>query len=186
VSLVYLVSTSKDGRRCWFVNTDTRLNKYQQPIQVPQFDDENSKPVSLEFALDAREKWRREFGIECHIAIERYGPFIEDGRGPQAPEQDLRQPQFVPFTNDLGLQVTPAARPTGWCWAVRSVDIPFFQQDKKYTSIETIFGDTPEAAAQRAVDLYGQEILFANPNAIAEPAPAQKKVFTPGVRPGDR
>ncbi len=186
MSLVYLVSTSKDGRRCWFTGTDTRLNRFSQPVQFPLFDDEASKQVSLEFALDARERWKKEFGIDCHIALEKYGKFIEDDHGLQAPEQDLRQPQFVPFTNGLGLIAFPATRPAGWCWAIRSVDIPSFQTDKKYTTIETIFGPTPEAAAQRAVDLYGQEILFVNPNAIVEQVPAQKQIYIPGMRPGDR
>src|SRR5882762_7675262 len=107
MSLVYLVSTSKDGRRCWFVNTDTRLNKYQQPIQVPQFDDENSKQVTLEFALDARDRWRKDFGINVQIVLEKYGPSIDEDRGTATPEQDLRRPEFVPFTNGLGLTVTP-------------------------------------------------------------------------------
>jgi len=194
VSFAYLVSTSKDGRRCWFVGTDARLNQYQQPIQVPQFDDENSKPVSLEFALDAKVRWKREFGIDCHIAIEKYGEFIEDDHGPQAPEQDLRQPQFVPFTNGLGLQVTPGRTPRGDAWFVRAAGIPAFAQDGRHTVIESVSGATPIEAAQRAIDSWGQEILFRDPaqderdekarNQVQE---AQRRNQTPqNIRPGDR
>jgi hypothetical protein len=194
MSLVYLVSTSKDGRRCWFVNTDTRLNKYQQPIQVPQFDDENSKPVTLEFALDAKARWKREFGIDCYIAVEKFGQFIEDDHGPQAPDQDLRQPQFVPFTNGLGLIVTPGNTPKGQAWFVKASDIPAFKIDGRHTAIESVSGGTPVEAAQRAVDSWGQEILFRDPaqDERDEKARQQAQVVQQrnqtrrNIRPGDR
>jgi hypothetical protein len=194
MSLVYLTATTPTGARAWFVALDSRLDKYKRPVQFPLFDDEASKQVSLEFALDARDRWKKDFGIDCNIAVEKYGPFIGDDHGPQAPEQDLRQPQFVPFTNGLGLQVTPGRTPRGDAWFVRAVDIPAFAQDGRHTVIESVSGATPIEAAQRAVDTYGQEILFRDPNqdALDERARqqeqvAQKRNQTPrNIRPGDR
>jgi hypothetical protein len=194
VSLVFLCGTTKDGHRCWFVNTDTRLNRFQQPVQYPLFDDEASKQVTLEFALDARERWKKEFGIDCHIAVEKYGKFIEDDHGPQAPEQDLRQPQFVPFTNGLGLIVTPGNTPKGQAWFVKASDIPAFNIDRRHTAIESVSGATPIEAAQRAVDSWGQEILFRDPaqderdeKARQQSQAAQQRNQTPrNIRPGDR
>jgi len=194
VSLVYLVSTSKGGRRCWFVNTDTRLNKYKQPVQFPLFDDENSRQVSLEFALDAKERWLKEFGISCHIALEKFGNFVEEDRGTVTPEQDLRQPQFVPFTNGLGLIVTPGNTTKGQAWFVKASDIPVFKIDGRHTAVESVSGATPIEAAQRAVDSWGQEILFRDPaqderdeQARQQAQAAQQRNHTPrNIRPGDR
>jgi hypothetical protein len=186
MSLVYLVGISKTGRRCWFTGTDTRLNRLQQPIQIPLFDDEQSKPVSLEFALEARDRWRRDFGIDGHIAIERDGAFIDEDRGAPALEHDLRRPQFVPFTNGLGLLVTPGRRPEGPCWFVRASDVPAFADGGRHTAIESATGTTPIEAAQRAVDSWGQEILFRDSAQDEHEQAAQKKNFTPGLRPGCR
>src|SRR5882724_8676095 len=168
MSHVYLVGTLKDGRRAWFVGTATWLNQIQQPVQVPLFDDEKSKPVSLEFALEARDRWQRDFGIDCHIAIERDRVFIDEGRGNAAPEQDLRRPQFVKFSNGLGIIVTPGNTPNGQTWFVKASDIPVFKIDGRHTAIESVSGDTQIEAAQKAVDTYGQQILFVDPEAIAE------------------
>lgn len=189
MSLVYLVGSTRDGRRAWFVGTDTRLNQLQRPIQVPLFDDTNSKPVSFEFALEARNRWRRDFGIDCHIALERDGVFIDEGRGNAAPEHDLRRPQFVKFSNGLGIIVTPGTTPNGQTWFVKASDIPVFKIDGRHTVIESVSGDTQIEAAQKAVDTYGQQILFANPEAIAEKERQQvikNKNYIPGLRPADR
>jgi len=193
MSLVVIVGSTPDGRRCWFIGTDTRLNRYQQPVQYPLFDDENSKQVTLEFALDARERWRKEFGIDCHIAIEKYGKFIDDDHGNASPEQDLRQPQFVTFTNGLGLFVTPGNTPKGQAWFVKALDIPVFKTDGRHTAIESVSGATPIEAAQRAVDSWGQEILFRDPSQderdeITRQAQAtQRRNQAPrNIRPGDR
>ncbi len=112
----------------------------------------------------------------------------------KAPEQDLRQPQFVPFTNGLGLQVTPGRTPRGDAWFVRAAGIPAFAQDGRHTVIESVSGATPIEAAQRAIDSWGQEILFRDPaqderdekarNQVQE---AQRRNQTPqNIRPGDR
>jgi hypothetical protein len=191
MSLVYIAGISKDGKRCWFTGTDTRLNQLQQLIQVPLFDDEKSKPVSLEFALEARDRWRKDFGINCHIAIERDGAFIDEDRGAPALEQDFRRAQFVSFTNGLGLIATPGNTPAGPCWFIKASDIPRFAQDGRYTVIESVSGATPIEAAQRAVDTYGQDVLFRDPaqderDEKARQQASQQKNFTPGLRPGCR
>ncbi len=126
--------------------------------------------------------------------------FVEDPEGntlferesspPTGP--DNRQPQYVTFTNGKVLLVTPAIRPKGQCWAIRAVDIPAFRENGKHTAIESVFGSSPEEAAQKAVDIHGQQILFADPNAAAraeqERQQAEKQKNRPPVnlRPGDR
>jgi hypothetical protein len=188
MSLVYIAGISKDGKRCWFAGTVTRLNRLQQPIQVPLFDDEKSKQVDLAFALDARDRWRKDFGINVQITLEKYGPPIDEDRGAPALEQDFRRAQFVRFSNGLGLLVTPGRRPEGPCWFVRAADIPSFADGGRHAVIESVAGTTPIEAAQRAVDSWGQQILFFDPATIveAERQATQQKHFIPGLRPGCR
>jgi hypothetical protein len=189
MSLVYIAGTSKGGKRCWFTGTDNRLNRLQQPIQVPLFDDENSRQVDLAFALDARERWRKDFGISVQITLEKYGPPIDEDRGIVAPEHDLRRPQFVKFSNGLGIIVTPGNMPNGQTWFVKALDIPVFKIDGRHTAIESVSGDSQIEAAQKAVDTYGQQILFADSEAIAEKERQQvikNRNYIPGLRPADR
>lgn len=175
MSLVYLVSETHDGRRCWFSGSfDTRTNKFQQPVNVPLFDDETGRQVSLEFAIEARKRWREDFGITVRICLEKYGQPIGDD-GSQNSGEDNRTPQFVPFTNGLGLTATPGTRPDGRCWFVRAVDIPAFAEGTRHTAIESINGATPVEAAQRAVDCWGQQILFRDPNQDSRDEEARKK-----------
>jgi hypothetical protein len=167
------------------------MNKYKQPVQFPIFDDENSKQVDLAFALDARERWRKDFGINVQITFEKYGPPIDEDRGAPALEQDIRQAQFVRFSNGLGLLVTPGRRPEGPCWFVRAADIPAFADGARHTAIESLAGNTPEEAALRAVDSWSQETLFRDPaqderDEKARRQASQQKNFTPGLRPGCR
>jgi hypothetical protein len=197
MSLVYLVVVLKDGRRGWYVASDTRLDEFKRPIQSPLFDDEKAKQVTLDFALDARERWRdycrQQLGADLRIAQEKYGTFIEEDRpSPSTGQDDSRVRRFVPFTNGLGLIVTPGNTPTGPAWFVRASDIPFFVSNGREAAVESVFGDTPESAAQRAVDVWGQQILFENPEAVAERERQQKQAEQQklnsrfaGVRPGD-
>jgi len=198
MSLVYLVSTSKEGRRCWFVNTDARLNKYQQPIQVPQFDDENSKQISLEFALDARERWRKDFGINVQITLEKYGlPFDEKDSAPLLTERPVDHPsQFVPLTGGgVGgrgyfIHFSPERKK----WYCRAIDIPSMVAEHR--DRETLWADKPEDVANKILELWGIKIAipFDDPEAIARKdqerqqaqVAQQRNNRTPGIRPGDR
>jgi hypothetical protein len=194
MSSVYLVGETRDGRRCWFSGTYKDEIRNFKPLQIPQFDDVTGKEVSLEFALEARKRWREDFGAVVHVALEKYGPFISDD-GSQNSGDDNRTPQFVLFTNGLGLTVTPGTRPDGRCWYVRASDIPSFKDHQRHTAIESIGGATPEKAAQRAVDSWGLEILFRDPDQDARDEAERQRVANGAkkrhlngarIRPGDR
>ncbi len=196
MSLVYLVSTSKDGRRCWFVGTDTRLNRFQQPVQYPLFDDENSKQVDLAFALDARDRWRREFGINTEIVLEKYGQPIDQKDSASLPiERPVEhRSQFVQLTGGgvdgkgYFIHFSPERKK----WYCRAIDIPSMVAEHR--DRETLWADdSPEAVANKIIELWGLNVAvpFEDPAAIARAEAerqqaAQKKVFTPGIRPGDR
>ena len=198
MSLTYLVSTSKDGRRCWFVNTDTRLNRFQQPVQFPLFDDENSKQVSLEFALDARDRWRREFGINAEIVVEKYGRPIDQKDSASLPiERPVEhRSQFVPLTGGgvdgkgYFIHFSPERKK----WYCRAIDIP--SMIAEHRDRETLWADSPEAVANKVLELWGINVAvpFEDPQAAvrAEQARLQeqaerKRSQTPrNIRPGDR
>jgi hypothetical protein len=193
--MAYLVITLKDGRRGWFVGTDTRLSEFKEPVQVPQFDDEKGKEVPVAFAIDAIRAWRSyclsAFGSDLKVAHEKFGEPLDIGAQSSAPFIDVRQKHFVKFTNGLGLYVTPGRDPLGEAWFVRAVDVPSFVKDGRHTTIESVSGRNPHEAAQRAVDLWSQTILFRDPADIAQEEQerhraAQQRTFMPGIRPGDR
>src|SRR5882762_1520884 len=198
MSLVYLVSTSKDGRRCWFVNTDARLNKYKQPVQFPLFDDENSKQVDLAFALDARERWRKDFGINVQITLEKYGPpFDEKGSAPLLTERPVDHPsKFVPLTGGGldGRGYFIHYSPERQKWYCRCVDIESMRAEHR--DRETLWADKPEDVANKILELWGDKIAVPvdDPEAIArkeqerqQAQEAQRRNQTPrNIRPGDR
>lgn len=189
----YLVIQLPNGSRAWYVGSDARLNKFKEPIQVPLFDDASAKRVSLEFAIDARKKWR-DYCIERHgsdlfVATEQHGTFIDFNDESLALETDRRQRTFVKFTNGLGLYAVPGRGTHGTTWFVKPADIPSFVSDGRHTVIESVSGPTPEAAAQRAVDSWGQQILFPDPSAAKAPEqnrPVVQQKLVVGLRPGDR
>jgi hypothetical protein len=194
--MAYLILTLKDGRRAWYRDTDTRFDKWGAVQQVPLFDDEKGKEVSVAFAIDARRAWRSycrsTFDSDLQIVHEKYGQPFEVGESSSGtPAPDVRQKHFVKFTNGLGLIVTPGNTPQGPCWFVKAEDIPAFLPDKSYTAIESVVGETPQEAASRAVDSWGQKILFRDPEEIVREEQerkqsAQQTTFVPGLRPGDR
>lgn len=193
-SSVYLFGELKDGRRCWWNGIYRDATANFKPVSIPCFDDADATLVSFEFAIEARKRWRQDFGIVVHVALEKYGPTVSDDASQNSGE-DTRTPQFVPFTNGLGLFVTPGTRPDGRCWYLRSGDVPSFRDHQRHTAIESISGATPQEAAQRAVDSWGVEILFRDPNQDARDEEERKKAALEAnrrqlngvlVRPGDR
>lgn len=194
--MAYLVITLKDGRRAWYRGTDTRLDKWGVVQQTPLFDDEKGKEVSLTFAIDASRAWRSycrsAFDSDLQIVHEKYGQPFDIGEAPANLGADLRQKHFVTFNNGLGLYVTPGNTPDGPAWFVKASDIPAFAQDNRHTTVESVFGGSPNEAAQRAVSLWGERVLFRDPAEIAreeqerQAAEQQKNRKTyPGIRPGD-
>jgi len=194
--MAFLVIKLKDGRRAWYRDTDTRLDKWGAVQQFPRFDDEKGKEVSVAFAIDASRAWRSfcrsAFGSDLQVVHEKYGQPFEVGDSPSAASAvDVRQKQFVRFSNGLGLYVTPGRNAQGEAWFVRASDIPGFLKDGRHTAIESVNGKTPEEAAQRAVDSWRQHILFRNPDEIVREEQerlrvVQEKTFAAGIRPGDR
>jgi hypothetical protein len=194
--MAYLVITTKNGRRGWFVGTDTRFDKYGVVQHVPLFDDEKGKEVSVVFAIDASRTWRSyclsAFGSDLQVAHEKYGEPFNIGESPSGtPAAEVRQKHFVKFTNGLGLFVTPGRNADGEAWFVRAADVPVFTEDNRHTAIESVSGKTPQEVAQRAVDSWGHKILFRDPADIVREQQerhqaAQQKTFIPGLRPGDR
>jgi len=179
-------------------NTDTQLNKYQQPIQFPLFDDESSKQVTLEFALDARERWRKDFGINVQITLEKYGPpFDEKDSAPLLTERLADHPsQFVPLTGGgvdgkgYFIHFSPERKK----WYCRAIDIPSMVAEHR--DRETLWADKPEDVANKIIELWGTTIAVpvVDPEAVERErfarqqaqAAQQRNDRTPGMRPGDR
>ena len=198
MSLVYLTASTPTGARAWFVALDSRLDKYKRPVQFPLFDDTNAKQISLEFALDARERWRKDFGINVQITLEKYGlPFDEKGSAPLLTERSVDHPsQFVPLTGGgvdgkgYFIHFSPERKK----WYCRAIDIPSMVAEHR--DRETLWADKPEDVANKILELWGINIAvpFDDPNAIARAeaerqqaqAAQQRNNRTPGMRPGDR
>jgi hypothetical protein len=99
--------------------------------------------------------------------------FIEDALGnrlferavqPPSPTEDNRAACFVEPAgyehSGLGFLTHPAIRPAeGYCWCVRASDVPGLAG----RDIETVYGDTPIHAVERALATWG---------ALAVPSPA--------------
>lgn len=195
MSLVYLVYQMPNGR-AWYTGEELRVIE-NSPVYFPRFDDERGKQVSLEFALEARKRWREDprIRIETHIALEKYGQFIDEDREAPSTGRDDRDRVFVPFTNTngLGLIASPGRTPDGPCWYIRAADIPAFQKDGRHTAVESVSGPTPQAAAQAAFDRFGPQILFEDPDAkvraaqqARERAEQEKNRHFVNLRPADR
>lgn len=198
MSLVYLVVVLKDGRRGWYVGTETRLNQLQEPTQVPLFDDEKSKQVTLEFALDTRARWRdfcrQGFGSDLHIALDKYGQFVEKDYATGLTERPVEhQARFVPLTGGGvdGLGYFVRFSPERTRWYCRAIDIP--SMSAEHRDKETLWADSPEAVAQKILDVWGLKVAqpFDDPETFARveqkrQQSEQKRFYRPGIRPGDR
>jgi len=165
------------------------------PVLRPVFDDDIEQSqvwTNAEFAIQARDHWR---GKGYSVALrdrEGNGPLFER-EATEAPRYDnSRSRRFVPFTNGLGLYAVPCNTPEGPRWSVRAIDTPWFTQDARHTAVESVFGNTPEEVAQKAADVWGQQILFRDPDADAREEQQRQLVeqennrLPANLRPGDR
>jgi hypothetical protein len=148
-----------------------------------------------------RDQYREQY------ARENYEIFIEDHQGirkferetrPEFPTEDTRSVCFVQpdgFENTgLGFLVRPAIRPAeGYCWCVRALDVPSMAD--RASSTETIYGDTPIQAVERAVATWGVlAVPSPAPWAAEQDAAEAKRILEefrksqrPGrMRPGNR
>jgi hypothetical protein len=148
----------------------------------------------MEFANDALSRWK-DLGFRCFITVEKYGPPI--GGSDSAPlltERPTDHPsQFVPLTvggvDGKGYFIHYA--PERKKWYCRAIDISSMVAEHR--DRETLWADKPEDVANKILELWGITVAvpFDDPNAIAlreaeRQQASQKKMFTPGVRPGDR
>jgi len=163
---------------------------------IQEYVDDVSKAALFtpELGVYARDKFRN-LGNDVYLEdTQSNGPLFEREKNDEARYDDSRRVRrFVVFTNGLGLYAVPCNTPDGPRWTVRAVDVPAFAENNRHTSIESVFGNTAEEASQRATDSWGQQILFENPEAVAERERHQKQAEQQklnsrfaGVRPGDR
>jgi len=144
-----------------------------------------------ELGVYARDKFRN-LGNDVYLEdTQSNGPLFDREKNDEARYDDSRVRRFVLFTNGLGLYAVPCNTPDGPRWTVRAVDIPACAENNRHTSIESLFGTTPEDAAKRAVSLWGESVLFGDPAETAREEQerhraAQQKTFIAGIRPGDR
>jgi hypothetical protein len=197
VSLVYLVGIQPNGQRVWFSGLDNRLDQFKRPIQVPIWDDESGRQVDLAFAIDARERWRSQ-GLNIQITLEKYGPPIDQkDSAPLTTERPIEHPsQFVPLKGRGvdGKGYFARYSPERHKWYCRAIDIPSMVAEHR--DRETVWADSPEAVANKIVELWGIKVAvpFDDPEAIEreqfarqqERAALQRNNRTPGMRPGDR
>jgi hypothetical protein len=197
MSLVYIVGIQPNGQRVWFSGLDNRLDQYKRPIQVPLWDNESGRQVDLAFALDARERWRSQ-GLNIQITLEKYGEPIDEKGLPFTPTERLAEHpvQFVALRGGgvdgkgYFVRFSPE-RKQFYC---RAIDIPSMVAEHR--DRETLWADSPEAVANKILELWGINVAvpFDDPEAIArkdqerqqERAAQQRNNRTPGMRPGDR
>ena len=164
------------------------------PVLRPVFDDDIQQSqvwTNAEFAVQARDAWRSKGYVVALKDQEGNGPLLEREETEAPRYDDSRSRRFVLFTNGLGLYAVPCNTPEGPRRSVRAIDIPSFAQDGRHTAVESVFGNTPEEVAQKVLDVYGQQILFADPEAAARAEEEKRKAaaqskHVPGLRPGDR
>jgi hypothetical protein len=165
-----------------------------QAQTAPVFNDEIQFTTwySPDVAVQQRDHWR-ERGYRVVIEDRLANVLFEREQSSEPRYNDFRVRRFVLFTNGLGLYAVPCNTPDGPRWTVRAIDIPAFAENNRHTSIESVFGNTPEEAAQRATDSWGQQILFENPEAVTARERQQRQAEQQklnsrfaGVRPGDR
>jgi len=166
------------------------------PKTEPELDDaiDQAARFSPEQAVAMRTFWREQGYSVVIEDTQARGPLFERQKAEESSSNDSRVRQFVSFTNGLGLIVTPGNSPNGPCFYVKAGDIPSFVAASKHTAVESVSGSTAQDAAQRAVDIWGQEILFPDPEAALkaeqerQKASRQASQLQTGVRtrPGSR
>lgn len=167
------------------------------PVVKPVFDDDikfSQVWINAEFAIQARDHWRAKGYSVVLKDNEGNGPLFERETTEEPRYDASRSPRFVLFSNGLGLIATPGNGPSGSTWFVRASDIPAFAAEGRHTSIESVSGETPASAAERAVALWGHHILFRDPAQDEREAKEREeklknaKALPSGVvlRPGDR
>lgn len=194
--MAYLVCILKDARRCWFREEERRIIN-NVPVYFPIFDDEVSKEVTLQYALEVRKRWRQNFGINCHITLERYGSFVEEDYSLPSATGDDRYAQhesrFVPLVGGGvdGLGYTVRYNPSRG-WYCRADMVPSMAEHRDQ---ETLWDSTPEGVVEKILAQWGikNAVPFVDPEAARreeferqQAAQQQQERRFAGLRPGDR
>ncbi|MGB9474830.1 MAG: hypothetical protein WCE87_07140 [Candidatus Udaeobacter sp.] len=198
MSTVYLAGQTKDGRRCWFNGTYRDEVVNFKPVQIPQFDDEHGKEVSLEFAQAARKRWLSDFGIIVSIAIEKYGQPIPTDDQQSLTERPADHPVlFVPLVgggvDGLGYHVRFSPERKEWHVRADSIESMLAQHRDR----ETLWAKTPEDVVNKILAQWSLKIAvpIEDPQAAVRAAEQRKQQALEAqrrksngalVRPGDR
>ena len=168
------------------------------PTLKPVFDDDIQQSqvwTNSEFAVQARDHWRRQGHTVVLKDREGNGPLFE-GRNhtDSLTERPVQHPvRFVQLQGGgvdgrgYHIRFSPERRQ----WYCRSIDIPSMLAEHK--DKETLWADSPEAVAQKILDVWGLKIAqpFDDPEAVARQErerqhAEQKRFYRPGLRPGNR
>ena len=168
------------------------------PTTKPVFDDDIQQSqfwTNVEFAVQARDYWR---GQDYSVFLKDQagnGPMFEGRNHTNSPiERPVQhESRFVPLVGGgvdgrgYFVRFSPE-RKQFYCRADMVPSMLAEHKDK-----ESLWGDSPEAVAQKILDVWGMKIAqpFDDPEAVARQErerqqAAQQKTFVPGIRPGDR
>jgi hypothetical protein len=179
--LVHLIGLQQNAQRAFFIGEDQRIVNYRV-VYIPLFDSEaqNSKAVSLEFAREARNRWRDAFNIVAHVALTTDGEFVEDDV-PTATStgRDGRVPLKATLDGVTFYLVIPVRTPSdGACWCLRF--------DRPELANQTIFGPDAITVLRRAQDREILQFATPLPTDPAPQAPVLPKKLGPVLRPADQ
>jgi hypothetical protein len=159
---------------------------------LPLIDDDarHSVPMTYEFAVTARRRWREELNFNFHIALEQHSEFIdEEDVAPVLPWNHRDHFVWVDAAADLGYTIRAVHTPQGKMFCLR-FENPNLQAQSVFVPLE----DGPEACVVKAREMHFLELEPPKPSPFraAREADAQRQaqreVDKPCVnlRPGDR
>ena len=193
---VHIVRILRSGQRAWLASVANDRDRFGQTLLKVDWDDDfrQSHTLTFEFANIVRRRLLEEKRLDVHFALEPNGPFIDEPE-PLASSsrfEDSRQEHFVALdVQGRGFIVVPGHHQNfGPSWFVRALDQPTLS-DRRH-GIESVHGATPQEAAVRARDTWGEQFMFQDPDAPAREAVARRAAQqvevqnqnVPRIRPG--
>jgi len=197
-TLVHIVF-EHDGQRRWFNHTDRKRDDrtgswYTLPVVGTEAHE--SKPMTLEMALISQRRWR-ELGMECRLALEPTGEFIDSDSKIENPPWE--HTNYLVTCDENGLPSESldaqfvynikAVRTVNGRAFVLKFETPILQNQSQFSDFE----EGPEMCVRRAFDrgLTKLEPPKPNPHLEArrletERRAAQATRLPNNLRPGDR
>lgn len=197
-TLVHVVF-EHDGQRRWFNHTDRKRDDrtgawYTLPVVGTEAHE--SERMTLEMALVSQRRWK-EIGIECRLALEPNGEFIDSDLKIENPPWEHKN--YLVTCDENGLPSESLDAPFAYpIKAVHTVngrafvlkfETAILQNQSQFSSFE----EGPEMCLRRAFDrgLTKLEPPKPNPHLEARRIEAQRQAnqqatSIPGLRPGDR